>query len=294
MRKGFLLIAVLLLGVIWQTDMPRAVTAKPEPEPVRSVRVKARYFESKLLRRKMHYQVILPVNYVANGTERYAVIYLLHGLNGDYTNWASRPELVEYSANFNFIIVSPEGGNSWYTDAEVDPSQQYERYFLEELIPEIESHFSTINDREHRIVAGLSMGGYGAIKFGLKHPDKFSLVGSFSGAVAAPSYTESNDGEIGKAVDKVFGDRDSETRRANDLARIIREASPESVRKMPFIYLSCGTEDPLLESNRDLRELMVEKNVPHEYRERPGGHDWKFWTEEGKEFLELADRLLRK
>ena len=294
MRKASLLLAVLLLGLIWQTDMPRAVTAKPEPEALRTIRVKARYFESKLLRRKMPYQVILPVGYTEGDGQKYPVIYLLHGLNGDYTNWPRRTGLVEFSEQYRFIIVTPEGGNSWYTDREADPTQKYETYIIEELLPEIESHFATINDREHRMIAGLSMGGYGAVKLGLKHPDKFSLVGSFSGAVAAASETEQTDGALGRAIDKVFGVGDTETRRANDLGGIVREASPATIQNLPFIYMSCGTEDGFLRSNRDLREMLIEKKIPHEYRERPGDHNWKYWDVEIREFLSLADRTVRK
>ena len=146
--------------------------------------------------------------------------------------------------------------------------------------PEIDSKFRTFADRNHRIVAGLSMGGYGSLKFGLKYPEMFSLVGSFSGALNAASWTEKDlggRGAIAETVMSVYGAADSQTRKDNDVYKMTREMSPEKSKQLPFIYLDCGTEDFLIQSNRDYAALLYEKKIPHEFRQLPGKHDWRFW-----------------
>ena len=133
------------------------------------------------------------------------------------------------------------------------------------------------------------MGGYGAIKFGLKYPQLFSLVGSFSGALGAASITEKEfPGAIGRTIVSIFGPVGSDIRKANDLFGLVRKATPEQIRSLPFIYFDCGTEDLLFANNRDFAELLLAKNIRHEFRQLPGGHTWSYWNSQLKEFLELA------
>ncbi|MCV4860184.1 alpha/beta hydrolase-fold protein, partial [Escherichia coli] len=106
-----------------------------------------------------------------------------------------------------------------------------------ELVPEIDSKFRTISDRAHRAIGGLSMGGYGAIKFGLKYPGMFRLAGSFSGALRAAQFSEKNSGAIGKAIANIFGPEGSEIRLNNDIFRLVTDITPEKVKDLPFIYL---------------------------------------------------------
>jgi len=249
---------------------------------------------SKLMTREMPYRVILPKNYEANKTEKFAVLYLLHGLTGHFDNWADKTKLKEYAANYKYIIVMPEGDNGWYSDSATVPNDKYESYIIQELIPEIDAKFRTFADREHRIIAGLSMGGYGSLKFGLKYPEKFVVVGSFSGALGAASFTEKTAGAIGKSIDAIFGGVDSETRNSNDIFKIVREISPEKIKTLPFIYLDCGTEDFLFQNNREFVTLLVEKKIPHEFRQLPGKHDWVFWDSQVQEILRLSGKFLLK
>lgn len=223
---------------------------------------------SKLMDREMPYRVILPPNY-NNSDEiiRYSVVFLLHGLTGHYSNWTDKTKLTEYAAKHNFIIVTPEGDNGWYSDSVSVPNDKYESYIVKELIPEIDKKFRTISDRDHRFIAGLSMGGYGSVKFGLKYPEMFSLIGSFSGALGTTSWTEKNAGkDIGKGIDAIFGPEGNDARKANDIFKMIRELTPEKLKGLPYIYQSCGTEDFLFQNNRDFDALLNEKKVPHEYR----------------------------
>ena len=286
--------AMLILSVsaLGQTVVPTIVTEKPHPI---FVPADTHQLASKLMGRSMPYRIILPSGYNnSNESSRYSVVYLLHGLTGHFNNWTDKTKLSEYALKQNLIIVTPEGDNGWYTDSVSTANDKYESYIVKELIPEIDKKFRTLADREHRVIAGLSMGGYGSIKFGLKYADKFSLVGSFSGALGAASFNEKNAGAIGKGIDTIYGLDDSDTRRSNDIFRMIREITPEKVKVTPFIYLSCGTEDFLFQNNRDFNSLLIEKKVPHEYREHPGGHTWTFWDAQVREFLAVADRMTKK
>jgi len=244
----------------------------------------------------MPYRVVLPINYKSEIAQRYSIIYLLHGLTGHFENWTDKSKLAEYAAKYNYIIVTPEGNNGWYSDSATVPNDRYENYITQELIPEIDKNFRTVADRNHRAVAGLSMGGYGSIKFGLKNPEMFALVGSFSGALGAAGWTEKElgtKGFIAQSLLSVYGAVDSKTRQENDIFKIVREMPAEKIKNLPFVYLDCGTEDFLINSNRDFVNLLLERKVKHEFRQLPGGHDWKFWDAQVQEFLELSEKFIK-
>ncbi len=291
-------------SILFLTLTFSAFAQKPETKPTdvktsvqTSVSSQDLKLSSKLMAREMPYRVILPKNYEADKTEKFAVIYLLHGLIGHFDNWTDKSKLKDHAANYNYIIVMPEGDNGWYSDSATVPNDKYESYIVQELIPEIDGKFRTIADRPHRAIAGLSMGGYGALKFGLKYPDKFVLAGSFSGALGAASFTDKTLGNGWKVLtDSImgtYGAEDSQTRKDNDIYKIVRETTPEKVSALPFIYLDCGTEDGLITQNRDFNALLAEKKIPHEFRELPGIHDWKFWDSQVQEFLRLAGKFIK-
>jgi S-formylglutathione hydrolase FrmB len=268
-----------------------------QPKPGLPANIENHKLNSRLMAREMPYRVVLPVNYkVANDKTAYPVVYLLHGLGGRFDNWTDRSKLAEHAAKYNYIIVTPEGNNGWYTDSASTQNDRYESYIVQELIPEIDKKFRTQADRNHRAVAGLSMGGYGSVKFGVKNPELFTLVGAFSGALGAASLTErevGTKGAIAESILSVYGAADSETRKQNDLFKIIKEMPAEKVKLLPFIYVDCGTEDFLFQNNRDFVNLLVEKKVRHEFRQLPGAHDWKFWDAQVQEFLELSEKFLK-
>ncbi|MBC7899255.1 MAG: esterase family protein [Saprospiraceae bacterium] len=296
----------ILLSVLASNFAAVGQTATSQPAPVRqivdgtaihSVKVQNNSLNSKLMSRDMPYRVVLPRNYSAIKADgpRYSVIYLLHGLTGHFDNWTDRTALAEYASKHNFIIVTPEGDNGWYTDSVSVPNDKYESYIVKELIPEIDKTFRTVADRDHRAIAGLSMGGYGAIKFGMKYPEMFSLAGSFSGALGVATFGEGiRDAAFMKTITTIYGPAESETRKANDLFGIVRTSTSEKIKSMPFFYIDCGSEDFLFQNNRDFVTLLLEKKVPHEFRQLPGSHNWAFWNSQVKEFLEVADSRLKK
>ncbi len=274
--------------------------ATPDPSKTASAsgsRVHSSELDSKLMGRKMPYRVVLPAGYDAReeGSRRYQVVYLLHGLTGNFANWTNLTRLTEHSVNYKLIIVTPEGENGWYTDSATKATDKYESYIVKELIPEIDRLYRTENKREGRAIAGLSMGGYGAMKFGLKYPEMFVLAGSFSGALGAASITERDfPGAISRSIEAIFGPVGGDVRKGNDPFDLIRRASPEQIKAMPFFYIDCGTEDFLFQNNREFVSLLVEKKVPHEYRQLPGAHNWAYWDKQVKEFLRVADRTFSR
>lgn len=259
-------------------------------ETAKSDFVEAKFF-SQQINQEVSYRIIFPNTYQSDDNKRFPVIYLLHGRGGNYRDWTNLTKIAQYSKAYNFIIVSVEGGKeSWYADNPSQPNQNYESYIIKEFIPEIDAKYRTIANRENRIIAGLSMGGYGSLKFGLKYPEKFFLAGSFSGAMDAVIRTK-NYPHLIKSVADVFGDENSQMRKDNDLTTLINNASPEKLKTFPFMYFVCGTEDHQFQSNKDLNDLLTDKRFPHEYRQMPGLHNWTFWDESISEFLKTADKL---
>ncbi len=263
-----------------------------------NARIQTIQFESKLVRATLPYNVLLPPDYnspIAK-TKRYPVVYLLHGLTGHYNNWIEKTHLTDNVTAYQFIIVMPEGNNGWYTDSANVPIEKYESYIIQELIPDVEQRFRASSVREGRAIAGLSMGGYGALKFAVKHPELFIFAASMSGALDAASWTEADLKGfefIWKTLEPVYGAANSETRTANDLGKLYRELPAARIAALPYIYLDCGTEDGLLQTNRAFADILVKQKIPHEYRQLPGNHAWPYWDAQIQEVLKIAAKSLR-
>lgn len=258
------------------------------------VKVVEEIFQSSLIERELPFRVLLPGNYGASEAF-YPVLYLLHGLFGSCDNWLELTGLTEYLRNREFIVVLPEGENNWYTDSAGVARNKFESSFINEFIPAVERRYRISRGRRTRAVAGLSMGGFGALKFALKRPDLFVFAGSMSGAFEAPQLTAANPGsdwEILRAsVLEVFGAENSAARIENDLFRIIRAIRPEKMSSVPAIYFDCGRRDGFLKTNRELAKLLKEKNITFEYEEISGGHDWEYWDRQIRVILEKVDKI---
>jgi putative tributyrin esterase len=253
-------------------------------------------FHSTLVGKTLPYNVVLPADYRVSRNTRYPVLYLLHGLTGHYSDWLTRSNVADYASKYRLIVVMPEGNNSWYTDSATAPSEKYESYFIKELMPDVEKRFRTIESRYGRGVAGLSMGGYGALKLGLKYPATFAFAGSMSGALRPASWTEEELKDfkpIRDSVFGVFGPMGSDTRKANDIHQLARNATAARISALPYFYLDCGTEDVLANDNAQFAALLHEKKIAHEYRQLPGNHNWQYWDQQVQEVLEIAADKLR-
>ena len=249
--------------------------------------------QSQLVRTTLPYNVILPPDYRTSSATRYPVLYLLHGFGGHYRDWVIRTNVADYAARYRMIVVTPEGNNGWYTNSVSTATDKYESYILKELIPDVQKRFRTIESRYGRGIAGLSMGGYGALKFGLKSPDMFAFAGSMSGVLAVPTWAEEDFQKLTSIRDSVFGvfgPLGSPTRKANDIFDLARGLA---AARAPYIYLDCGTEDFLVSDNNRFAALLREKKIAHEFRELPGEHGWVFWDQQVQELLRIAAGKLR-
>ncbi|MGB7068324.1 MAG: M24 family metallopeptidase [Pyrinomonadaceae bacterium] len=292
-RKFKLVITAVLIvaGYFSITAGAIALPRSAEQVEVRSLSHKSQNMGS----RDMPYRIVLPSRYTADRTARFPVIYLLHGLTGHFDNWTDKTAIAKYAAERDIIIVTPEGGNGWYSDSVTVADDKFETYIVSDLIPEIDGKFRTLPDRENRAIAGLSMGGYGALKFAIKYPDTFSFAGSFSGALGVTSFSGADrNAPFMKTINAVFGPAGSDSRKENDIFGLIRQSTAEKIRTLPFLYIDCGTEDFLFQNNVEFADLLAEKKVRHEFRQLPGAHTWSYWDTQVQEFLEVADKHFRK
>jgi S-formylglutathione hydrolase FrmB len=232
---------------------------------------------SAALGREMKYRVLLPRGYEGS-LRRYPVLYLLHGLGGNYTDWTTRTNLAEYAAAIPLIIVMPDAENGWYIG-------KYEDYVTTELQADVVRKYRTINSRYGRAIAGLSMGGYGALKTALKRPAMFVVAGSFSGALSATVPADPVAARLGaeevERLDTIFGAPDSQVRKDNSVVALA--STPRA--NGPFLYLDCGTSDPWLAGNRLLADALAKNSYNYEFHEVPGGHSWDYWDRRIREFL---------
>jgi putative tributyrin esterase len=244
---------------------------------------------SAALGRTMKYRVLLPDGYEGSD-ERYRALYLLHGLTGDYMDWSTRTDLAAIARSLPLVIVMPDGENAWYTNA-ADRGPRFEDYIADDLVKDVENKYRVIRSRYGRAIAGLSMGGYGALKIALKRPGVFAATGGFSSAlgVTDPKFDDELTA-FKEQLYRIYGPAGSETRAANDIMLVVEKAVPA---RAPAVYFDCGTEDGLLDSNRQLAVALKKREIAYEYHEVPGAHTWQYWNRRVEIFLPWLMRAFR-
>jgi putative tributyrin esterase len=281
-------VLIALAGMLAAAAPPSRSQQSGTVPPAVTDTVEQRIFYSTSLQREMPYEVILPVGY-RTGQQHYSVLYLLHGWHGDETDWVKLTHLTEVAARYQLIIVTPRGGNSWYVNSATNPTDRYADYVLDDVIEDVDSHYRATADPQHRAIAGLSMGGYGALLFTLRRPTLFGFAASISGAFSGPSGIDEVMPQLKPSIDQAYGSSGSATRKENDLDSLIAAADP---RTIPYLFIECGTADPLLPSNRHLVAELSEYKLQYEYHELPGNHTWSFWDNSLSPMLaELARQL---
>ena len=310
-----------------RTPPPPAPAAAPPPKPPvvaatpKHGTVRTERFQSAALGVEKQYLVYLPADYDANPSARYPVFYYLHGLTGNETNWTKLGHLdaAADSLGLQAIVVMPDGDDGFYADAlshadydkcmkdgtglfvpgvQPRPStcvrkRNYETYIVKDLIAEVDGKFRTIAKREGRAIAGLSMGGFGALELSMRHPDLFAAAASHSGVdsllyagpwpykpgkvelLKDPSEWGRGVAEIGVWVRGIFG-KDLKRWREYDPTTLVAKLQPGALA----LYLDCGTEDGFLLHNGAtyLHDLLTERKIDHEFFLGPGQHDFAFWT----------------
>lgn len=247
-----------------QPDHPR-LTSQTRMQDVR--------FHSAALNRDMLYRVVLPAN-IPRG-QKLPTVYLLHGGGGSFHDWTNYSDVAQF-AERGLLLVMPEGGSSYYVNSASDPQDRYEDYIVKDLIADVQSRFPVADGRSNRAIIGVSMGGFGAIKLALSHPDLFFFAAGISPAIDVPSrpYSEKRDSQW-KRHSAIFGPWGSQTRRDNDPFVLARSVNPES---MAYVYLSCGDQEGLLPSNKQFAALLEKRQFRYEFYIEKGGHDWNQWN----------------
>lgn len=224
--------------------------------------------------------IVLPNSY-AKGKASYAVLYLLHGAYGHFSDWLSKTPnkntVKDLADQYNIIIVMPEGETfSFYLDSPVNKGSQFETYITSEVIQKVDKTYRTINDKKGRVITGLSMGGHGALYLSAKHPELFCAAGSMSGAVDMETMlSREPNNDIIKLMQPVFGDQSTNPDLYSQNA-VIGMVDKIKANKLALI-IDCGVDDFLIEPNRELHRRLVYAKVPHDYTERPGAHTWEYW-----------------
>jgi S-formylglutathione hydrolase FrmB len=292
-----------------------------------------------------HYLVYLPPSYGTDTTRRYPVAYYLHGLYGAETDWvehghldAAMDSLVAHGMP-EMIVVMPDGDDGWYTTwntigdyngcvadtTRKEPASSYcvrwlhyDDYIAHDLILHVDSIYRTIGDRAHRAIAGLSMGGYGAVALALQYPEKWSAAASHSGVLSpmyagphpfegAPVYATSFEQIEAQWADEPGGARwksrhlafgsDLPAWRWCDPAHRVRvlldqPTSPET--RLPALFMDVGSSDPIADDTRVFHAELTILGIPHYFREWPGTHDWDYWSAHVPQSLTwIADHIAR-
>lgn len=236
-----------------------------------------RYF-SRALGMQTQANVILPEGQAGP----FAVFYLLHGLSDDHTMWARRTSIERYVQHLPLIVVMPDGGRGFYTDAE--QGFAYQTAIVGDLISYIDQMFPTRAERGGRCIGGLSMGGYGALKLALRFPELFCSAVSHSGAVNF-AHVPRDPGN--REFQRITGPKSAGG--PNDLYALAESIDRE---QLPALRIDCGTEDFLLDANRQFHAHLEELKLPHEYREFPGAHDWSYWDLHVQEAIRFHAQVL--
>ena len=268
-------------------------------------------FFSPAVDRTMKYNILLPDDYETS-TERYPVLYLLHGLTQNYTVWGLANGAPFYAGLYDdLIVVMPDAGNSWYVNwaaSEDGQSNNFEDHVIQDVVSHVDWNFRTIARREGRAMTGLSMGGFGAVTMGLRNPEMFISIGSTSGALEygrqaaarmrgemppreprqrtpaqearrrQPNPLIGVDGFSSQVERTPLGTmfETPEQADAYDPFTLIKQVPRED---LPHIYLDCGTEDRLIVGARKLAAYMMEENIPFDYMQMPGRHNAAYWIE---------------
>jgi len=231
-------------------------------------------FHSVALKRDMPYRMVLPANVSAN--KKLPVVYLLHGGGGNFRDWSNYSDVARF-AERGLILVMPEGYSSYFTNAAERPEDRYEDYIVKDLISDVEGKFPAAQGRANRAIVGVSMGGFGAVKLELRHPELFAFAGGLSAALDVPSRPFSMRRlEQWRRHRAIFGKWNGQAQKENDPLVLAQSADPA---RTPYLFLTCGDQEGLLGVNRKFAALLEQRHFRYEFHTAPGDHNWTQWNE---------------
>lgn len=268
-------------------------------------RIDCNALNSRILKHEVHYCVYLPAGYDASETRRpaqsYPVLYFLHGLGDNERTlfnsggWTLLDDLRRQRKMGEFLIVAPEGGRTFYINS-ADGSVRYDDFFLQEFIPLIETRYRVHKGRDHRAISGISMGGYGALRFAFSHPEMFSAVSAQSAALITESPQEldtaaRSGAPLGKLLATVFGSPIAAPHWKENSPFVLAGRNQAALRRLA-IYFNCGQDDNygFEKGAAALHEQLLKEKVEHEYHPYPGDHSLSYFLDHFTEVMEFHSR----
>lgn len=255
-------------------------------------------YPSTVINKFMTMNVILPDENVWKYDQKgkYPVVYLLHGYTDDYSKWLRLTSIERYANEMGIAVVMPDAGKSFYADmAYGDP---YFTHITQEIPEYVQKWFPISDEKDFNFVAGLSMGGYGAMKLAVNCPNQFKAVGTFSGALAlAQTATQEMPDEAEEWLKRskrdaflAFGDMTKVEKSMNDVFWMLSELKRQE-QEIPNIYVSCGTDDFIYEQTVAFSAHLKALKIPFTYFEEPETHNWGFWDREVLKFLKWIQKI---
>ncbi len=258
-----------------------------------------------ILKHEVHYCVYLPAGYDASATKRppqsYPVLYFLHGLGDNEQTlfnsggWTLLDDLRQQHKIGEFLIAAPEGGRTFYINS-ADGSVRYSDFFLQEFVPLIETKYRASKGRKNRAISGISMGGYGALRFAFSHPELFSAVSAQSAALMTESPQEldtaaKSGAPMGKLLATVFGSPIEVAHWKENSPFVLANRNQAALRRMA-IYFNCGQDDNygFEKGAAALHEQLQKEKVEHEYHPYPGDHSFSYFMAHFAEVMEFHSR----
>jgi S-formylglutathione hydrolase FrmB len=268
-------------------------------------RIDCNALNSRILKHGVHYCVYLPASYDAGAAkhpvQRYPVLYFLHGLGDNEQTlfnsggWTLLDDLRRQHKVGEFLIVAPEGGRTFYVNS-ADGSVRYSDFFLQEFIPYIENKYRVGVGRKNRAISGISMGGYGALRFAFAHPEMFSAVSAQSAALIAESPQEldtatQSGAPLGRLLATVFGNPIDVPHWKDDSPFVLAQKNATAIRKVA-IYFNCGQDDNygFEKGAAALHQQLEKEGVKHEYHSYPGDHSITYFLSHFAEVMEFHSR----
>lgn len=244
-------------------------------------------FYSEALMRTVSAKAIIPFDGTSGMKPPYKTIYLLHGLTEDSAAWLVHTRIYDMAQAHGVAVVMPSGENMFYTDNQ-STGYNFGKYIGIDLVEATRKLFSLSHEREDTYIAGLSMGGYGAVRNGLEYHEVFGAFGGFSPALitrwAAQEWFWKKRSPFHEW--NAFGDPEKIEGSRHDPFHLVDAIAEHSPKRMPKIYLSCGTEDELIAPAREFRDYLKSKGFACAYYEGPGRHDWDFWNADIDRFFQ--------
>lgn len=215
------------------------------------------------------------------------VLYLLHGHSDDNSAYLRKSNIELHIADKELIVVMPTCHRGFYSNS--IHGYKYEDYLVKELPTVVSNFFHASIDREDTYIAGLSMGGYGALKLGLKYPEVYGHAASMSGAIdcyqackCAAAKGMFSVGDFTENIDNVFGGEEAFRNSDDNIENLVSK-----VKNPPQLYISCGTEDPLYPIHRETLAILDKAGLKYTAYEGPGAHNWVFWNQELVKILQF-------